>query len=58
MQKNCSCRFLYGGDTSESVAQQMIKALEEREEYQAEVRFYKKSGGWQGGPVSACRSEK
>lgn len=45
MQKNCSCRFLYGSDTSESVAQQMTRALEEREEYQAEVRFYKKSGG-------------
>ncbi|XP_068161061.1 potassium voltage-gated channel subfamily H member 4 [Antennarius striatus] len=44
MQKNCSCRFLYGADTSEHVAQQMLKALEGREEYQAEVRFYKKDG--------------
>uniref|UniRef100_A0A665TSD7 Voltage-gated delayed rectifier potassium channel KCNH4 n=1 Tax=Echeneis naucrates TaxID=173247 RepID=A0A665TSD7_ECHNA len=44
MQKNCSCRFLYGMDTSEHVAQQMEKALEGREEYQAEVRFYKKNG--------------
>ncbi|XP_038591886.1 potassium voltage-gated channel subfamily H member 4-like [Micropterus salmoides] len=44
MQKNCSCRFLYGADTSEHVAQQMEKALEGREEYQAEVHFYKKNG--------------
>ncbi|XP_072312539.1 voltage-gated delayed rectifier potassium channel KCNH4 [Eucyclogobius newberryi] len=44
MQKNCSCRFLYGTDTSEHVAQQMEKALEGREEYQAEVHFYKKDG--------------
>ncbi|KAM9336688.1 LOW QUALITY PROTEIN: voltage-gated delayed rectifier potassium channel KCNH4-like [Symphorus nematophorus] len=44
MQKNCSCRFLYGADTSEHVAQQMVKALEGREEYQAEVHFYKKNG--------------
>ncbi|TNN54372.1 Potassium voltage-gated channel subfamily H member 4 [Liparis tanakae] len=44
MQKNCSCRFLYGADTSEHVAQQMEKALEGREEYQAEVHFYKKDG--------------
>uniref|UniRef100_A0A3Q1JC10 Potassium voltage-gated channel, subfamily H (eag-related), member 4b n=2 Tax=Anabas testudineus TaxID=64144 RepID=A0A3Q1JC10_ANATE len=44
MQKNCTCRFLYGADTSEHVAQQMEKALEGREEYQAEVHFYKKTG--------------
>uniref|UniRef100_A0A6Q2X6X7 Voltage-gated delayed rectifier potassium channel KCNH4 n=1 Tax=Esox lucius TaxID=8010 RepID=A0A6Q2X6X7_ESOLU len=44
MQKKCSCRFLYGNDTSEHVAQQMEKALEGREEYQAEVHFYKKNG--------------
>uniref|UniRef100_A0A3B4B2B1 Voltage-gated delayed rectifier potassium channel KCNH4 n=1 Tax=Periophthalmus magnuspinnatus TaxID=409849 RepID=A0A3B4B2B1_9GOBI len=44
MQKNCSCRFLYGTDTSEHVAQQMEKALEGREEYQGEVHFYKKNG--------------
>ncbi|KAM8837030.1 voltage-gated delayed rectifier potassium channel KCNH4 [Spinachia spinachia] len=44
MQKNCSCRFLYGADTSEHVAHQMEKALEGREEYQAEVHFYKKNG--------------
>ncbi|XP_057682627.1 potassium voltage-gated channel subfamily H member 4-like isoform X2 [Corythoichthys intestinalis] len=44
MQKNCSCRFLYGADTSERVAQQMEKALEGREEYQAQVHFYRKNG--------------
>ncbi|XP_053722148.1 potassium voltage-gated channel subfamily H member 4-like isoform X1 [Synchiropus splendidus] len=44
MQKNCSCQFLYGRDTSEHVAQQMEKALQGREEYQAEVHFYKKNG--------------
>ncbi|KAJ8414367.1 hypothetical protein AAFF_G00052370 [Aldrovandia affinis] len=44
MQKNCSCRFLYGAETSEHVAVQMEKALEGREEYQAEVKFYKKNG--------------
>ncbi|MBN3296540.1 KCNH4 protein, partial [Amia calva] len=44
MQKNCSCRFLYGQETSEHVSQQMEKALEGRQEYQSEVRFYKKNG--------------
>ncbi|XP_039595845.1 potassium voltage-gated channel subfamily H member 4a isoform X1 [Polypterus senegalus] len=44
MQKNCTCRFLYGVETSELVSQQMEKALESRQEYQAEVCFYKKSG--------------
>uniref|UniRef100_A0A8C9RGI3 Voltage-gated delayed rectifier potassium channel KCNH4 n=1 Tax=Scleropages formosus TaxID=113540 RepID=A0A8C9RGI3_SCLFO len=44
MQKNCTCRFLYGAETSEHVAQQMEKALEGRQEYQAEVQFYKKNG--------------
>uniref|UniRef100_A0A3Q3B3A2 Voltage-gated delayed rectifier potassium channel KCNH4 n=1 Tax=Kryptolebias marmoratus TaxID=37003 RepID=A0A3Q3B3A2_KRYMA len=44
MQKNCTCHFLYGADTCEHVAQQIEKALEGREEYQAEVHFYKKNG--------------
>ncbi|XP_027032628.2 potassium voltage-gated channel subfamily H member 4 [Tachysurus fulvidraco] len=44
MQKNCSCRFLYGSGTNEQVAQGMEKALESKEEYQAEVQFYKKDG--------------
>ncbi|MBN3313811.1 KCNH4 protein, partial [Atractosteus spatula] len=44
MQKTCSCRFLHGAETSEHVSQQMEKALESRQEYQVEVRFYKKNG--------------
>ncbi|GAA6088028.1 potassium voltage-gated channel subfamily H member 4 [Tachysurus ichikawai] len=44
MQKNCSCCFLYGSGTNEQVAQGMEKALESKEEYQAEVQFYKKDG--------------
>uniref|UniRef100_A0A4W4GMT9 Voltage-gated delayed rectifier potassium channel KCNH4 n=1 Tax=Electrophorus electricus TaxID=8005 RepID=A0A4W4GMT9_ELEEL len=44
MQKNCSCRFLYGPGTSEQVSQAMEKVLEGKEEYQAEVQFYKKNG--------------
>ncbi|MEQ2278287.1 hypothetical protein XENORESO_015661 [Xenotaenia resolanae] len=44
MQKNCTCGFLHGADTCEHVAQQIEKALEGREEYRAEVHFYKKNG--------------
>ncbi|KAK5600377.1 hypothetical protein CRENBAI_025261 [Crenichthys baileyi] len=44
MQKNCTCDFLHGADTCEHVAQQIEKALEGREEYRAEVHFYKKNG--------------
>lgn len=44
MQKNCSCHFLYGSGTSEQVVQGMTKAMEGKEEYQAEVQFYKKNG--------------
>ncbi|MGH0156590.1 UNVERIFIED_CONTAM: hypothetical protein FKN15_031761 [Acipenser sinensis] len=44
MQKNCICRFLYGPETSELVSQMIEKALEGQQEYQAEVRFYKKNG--------------
>ncbi|MGH0141489.1 UNVERIFIED_CONTAM: hypothetical protein FKN15_068486 [Acipenser sinensis] len=43
MQKNCICRFLYGPETSELVSQMIEKALEGQQEYQAEVRFYKKN---------------
>ncbi|TUD02853.1 Potassium voltage-gated channel subfamily H member 4 [Bagarius yarrelli] len=42
MQKNCSCRFLYGSGTNEQVTQGMEKALESKEEYQDQVQFYKK----------------
>uniref|UniRef100_A0A670JPR1 Voltage-gated delayed rectifier potassium channel KCNH4 n=1 Tax=Podarcis muralis TaxID=64176 RepID=A0A670JPR1_PODMU len=44
MQKNCSCRFLYGSETCEAVLQRIEKVLEGKQEYQAEVCFYKKSG--------------
>ncbi|KAL9823527.1 voltage-gated delayed rectifier potassium channel KCNH4 [Geothlypis trichas] len=44
MQKNCSCRFLCGADTSEPALQGIEKALDSRQEYQTEVCFYKKSG--------------
>ncbi|XP_040185880.1 potassium voltage-gated channel subfamily H member 4 [Rana temporaria] len=44
MQKNCKCRFLYGVETSDTVLQGIERALEEKQEYQAEVCFYKKDG--------------
>uniref|UniRef100_A0A8C8B9H3 Voltage-gated delayed rectifier potassium channel KCNH4 n=1 Tax=Otus sunia TaxID=257818 RepID=A0A8C8B9H3_9STRI len=44
MQKNCSCRFLYGAETSEPVLQHIEKVLDGRQEYQTEVCFYKKGG--------------
>ncbi|KYO46655.1 potassium voltage-gated channel subfamily H member 8 isoform B [Alligator mississippiensis] len=44
MQKNCSCRFLYGPETSEPVLQRIEKVLDGKQEYQTEVCFYKKGG--------------
>ncbi|NXF34446.1 KCNH4 protein, partial [Nyctibius bracteatus] len=44
MQKNCSCRFLYGAETSEPVLQRIEKVLDGRQELQTEVCFYKKGG--------------
>uniref|UniRef100_A0A6Q2X558 Voltage-gated delayed rectifier potassium channel KCNH4 n=1 Tax=Esox lucius TaxID=8010 RepID=A0A6Q2X558_ESOLU len=44
MQKTCACRFLHGAETSDRVIQQMDKALEGQQEYQGEVRFYRKNG--------------
>uniref|UniRef100_A0A673BKS1 Voltage-gated delayed rectifier potassium channel KCNH4 n=1 Tax=Sphaeramia orbicularis TaxID=375764 RepID=A0A673BKS1_9TELE len=44
MQKTCTCNFLYGADTSDSVTQQVDKALEGHQEYQGEVCFYRKNG--------------
>ncbi|XP_064421690.1 potassium voltage-gated channel subfamily H member 4 [Latimeria chalumnae] len=44
MQKNCSCRFLYGAETSEQVSQQIEKVLEGKQEYQAKILFYRKNG--------------
>uniref|UniRef100_A0A3Q3ISH0 Voltage-gated delayed rectifier potassium channel KCNH4 n=1 Tax=Monopterus albus TaxID=43700 RepID=A0A3Q3ISH0_MONAL len=44
MQKTCTCSFLHGAETNESVIQQIDKALEGQQEYQGEVRFYRKNG--------------
>ncbi|NXQ91101.1 KCNH4 protein, partial [Nyctibius grandis] len=44
MQKNCSCRFLYGAETSEPVLQRIERVLDGRQELQTEVCFYKKGG--------------
>ncbi|XP_070704334.1 potassium voltage-gated channel subfamily H member 4a [Pempheris klunzingeri] len=44
MQKTCTCSFLHGVETSESVIQQVDKALEGQQEYQGEVCFYRKNG--------------
>lgn len=49
MQKNCSCRFLCGAETSEPILQSIEKALDSRQEYQTEVCFYKKGGEWHVG---------
>uniref|UniRef100_A0A8B9F5V8 Voltage-gated delayed rectifier potassium channel KCNH4 n=1 Tax=Amazona collaria TaxID=241587 RepID=A0A8B9F5V8_9PSIT len=46
MQKNCSCRFLYGAETSEPVLQRIEKVLDGRQEYQTEVCFYKKGAAF------------
>ncbi|KAJ0001183.1 hypothetical protein NQD34_006203 [Periophthalmus magnuspinnatus] len=44
MQKTCSCSFLHGAETSDSVVQQIDKALSGQHEYQAHVCFYQKNG--------------
>ncbi|KAJ3601617.1 hypothetical protein NHX12_032585 [Muraenolepis orangiensis] len=44
MRKSCACRFLHGAETSERAVGQVDKALESRQEHQAEVRFYRKNG--------------
>ncbi|XP_010633858.1 potassium voltage-gated channel subfamily H member 4, partial [Fukomys damarensis] len=44
MQKTCSCRFLYGPETSERALQRLHKALEGHEEHRAEICFYRKDG--------------
>ncbi|KAG7243516.1 hypothetical protein INR49_011072 [Caranx melampygus] len=44
MQKTCTCNFLHGAETSDSVTQQVHKALEGQQEYQGEVCFYRKNG--------------
>ncbi|CAG14278.1 unnamed protein product, partial [Tetraodon nigroviridis] len=44
MQKMCACSFLHGDETSESIIQQVDKALEGQQEYQGEICFYRKNG--------------
>ncbi|XP_036050461.1 potassium voltage-gated channel subfamily H member 4 [Onychomys torridus] len=44
MQKTCSCRFLYGPETSEPALQRLQKALEGHQEHRAEICFYRKDG--------------
>ncbi|KAF1379765.1 hypothetical protein PFLUV_G00179430 [Perca fluviatilis] len=44
MQKTCTCSFLHGAETYESVIQQVVKALECQQAYQGEVCFYRKNG--------------
>ncbi|KAF7668745.1 hypothetical protein LDENG_00290890 [Lucifuga dentata] len=44
MQKTCTCSFLHRTETSDSVMQQVSKALEGQQEYQGEVCFYRKNG--------------
>ncbi|XP_039975754.1 potassium voltage-gated channel subfamily H member 4a [Xiphias gladius] len=44
MQKTCTCSFLHGAETNESVMQQVDKAVEGQQEYQGEVCFYRKNG--------------
>ncbi|XP_022064734.1 potassium voltage-gated channel subfamily H member 4a [Acanthochromis polyacanthus] len=44
MQKTCTCSFLHGAETGDSVVQQVDKALEGQQEYQGEVCFYRKNG--------------
>lgn len=51
MQKTCTCGFLHGAETNESLIQEVDKALEGQQEYQGEVCFYRKNGeepreGW------------
>lgn len=44
MQKTCTCGFLHGAETNESLIQEVDKALEGQLEYQGEVCFYRKNG--------------
>ncbi|KAM6965991.1 potassium voltage-gated channel subfamily H member 4a isoform 2-T2 [Tautogolabrus adspersus] len=43
MQKTCTCSFLHGVETNESVIQQLDKALEGQQEFQGEVCLYRKN---------------
>lgn len=55
MQKTCSCRFLYGPETSEPALQRLHKALEGHQEHRAEICFYRKDGEGPGLPEALPR---
>ncbi|XP_029450541.1 potassium voltage-gated channel subfamily H member 3 [Rhinatrema bivittatum] len=44
MQRSCACTFLYGPETNELLRLQIQKALDERQEFKAELILYRKSG--------------
>uniref|UniRef100_A0A673HNT9 Voltage-gated delayed rectifier potassium channel KCNH4 n=1 Tax=Sinocyclocheilus rhinocerous TaxID=307959 RepID=A0A673HNT9_9TELE len=44
MQQSCSCKFLYGPETSEHIILHVDSAFEERSEFKEEIMFYKKIG--------------
>lgn len=54
MQKTCTCSFLHGAETNESVIQEVDKALEGQQEYQGEVCFYRKNGEDLGNDPEVC----
>ncbi|ERE68435.1 potassium voltage-gated channel subfamily H member 4-like protein [Cricetulus griseus] len=60
MQKTCSCRFLYGPETSEPALQRLQKALEGHQEHRAEICFYRKDENSLGrrGTSSKLRSTR
>ncbi|XP_062386061.1 potassium voltage-gated channel subfamily H member 8 [Sardina pilchardus] len=45
MQQSCTCKFLYGPETSEAIIQRVDAAMQERSEFKEEIMFYKKTGG-------------
>ncbi|XP_076156970.1 voltage-gated delayed rectifier potassium channel KCNH8 [Alosa pseudoharengus] len=45
MQQSCTCKFLYGPETSGTIIQRVDTAMQERSEFKEEIMFYKKTGG-------------
>lgn len=56
MQKTCSCRFLYGPETSEPALQRLHKALEGHQEHRTEICFYRKDGEGPGLPCNPAQT--
>ena len=44
MSKKCSCRFLYGAETSQQEMEKIEDALETQTELKTEILFYRKTG--------------